>query len=209
MLHRKKPIEMNTTETTDPNPWRPLEPGETWEPDDEMLPEGSKTWERIGPLIVGWWGIKYIVPMRTRRRRARRTWDELVRHHNSCHLRDCNPHRNYNHRTRTTMTTPTPTPEAVEAAHKFATSDGPFERWIYAALQPYVNRRYPQADWGNAAARILAAEVDRLRAELERAEQKIEADRIARDHIIAKGVALEKELKALKSDIRMAQEGTK
>ncbi len=61
----------------------------------------------------------------------------------------------------------------------------------------------------NESISILAAEVERLRADLERAEQKIEADRIARDHIIAKGVAVEKELSALKTDIRMAQEGTK
>jgi hypothetical protein len=100
------------------------------------------------------------------------------------------------------MTTP-PTPEAVEAAMKWAKDIALSPTELDALMQDAFGNGYDDANI------ILAAEVERLRADLERAEQKNEADRIARDHIISKGVALEKELAALKTDIRMAQEGTK
>lgn len=91
------------------------------------------------------------------------------------------------------MTTPTPTPEAVEAAIIW-TKGGLAEMSQHKLrlLHEYNGQPSMGASWN--AMQILAAEVERLRGELERAEQKIEADRIARDHIIAKGVALEKEL---------------
>jgi hypothetical protein len=80
--------------------------------------------------------------------------------------------------------------EAVEAAMKWASQTGDEHEQIRVLKRYRINNDEP----GDVVARILAAEVERLRAELDRAEQKIEADRIARDHIIAKGVALEREL---------------
>ncbi len=89
------------------------------------------------------------------------------------------------------MTTP-PTPEAVEAAMAFVADERDYNwRLCWNATR---------------AACILAAEVERLKAELERAEMKIEADWIARDHIIAKGVAMEKELINLRCELGHAQE---
>jgi hypothetical protein len=89
------------------------------------------------------------------------------------------------------MTTPTPTPEAVEAAMRSAKSES-YANDDWNLIGEFYDR-YAEIR-AHGVSRILAAEVERLRGELDRAEQKIEADRIARDHIIAKGVALEKEL---------------
>jgi len=59
-----------------------------------------------------------------------------------------------------TMTTPTPTPEAVEAAMAYAAADGKEER---DNLRPF--RECGEVS-DQTAMRILAAEVERMRAEL-------------------------------------------
>jgi hypothetical protein len=82
------------------------------------------------------------------------------------------------------MTTPTPSPEAVEGAMKYALED-PTTPDGSNAWHVFIKSTLDYVPWhiptSHCAARILAAEVERLRGEL----------------------------KVLKTDIRIAQEGTK